>query len=165
MPAMTVMISAAMLISRPGTPLACSTQTSPTTSAAADGLGRRQPEGHHVHQAVVFGAEIAFRVGQARDAPVERIQNGGNENGELCIFEIAVHRLHDGVETGEKAGRGEQAGKDVNTPAPLLFPGGGCFVKMIHYFSCAGGAKRAITSAAPFTLSPSETSNCAFRGR
>ena len=59
-------------------------------------------KGHHVGQAVVFGAEIALGARHARHPAVRRIKDDRGQYGERGGSETAAHAGNCGVETGEQ---------------------------------------------------------------
>ena len=76
--------------------------------------GRRQAEGHHVREAVVFLAEGAFGAGRARRAAVERVEDRGDEDRDAGRGEVLVDGGDDAVEAGEQAAGGQQVGQQVD---------------------------------------------------
>jgi hypothetical protein len=55
---------------------------------------RRDTESHHVGEAVVLLAERALRAGPARDAPVEAVEQHGDEHRATGDREIAIDGGH-----------------------------------------------------------------------
>ncbi len=82
--------------------------------------GRGEAEGDHVRQAVVLLAESALRVGQARDAPVQRIEDHGNEYRHARGREMLIDRGNDGVKPREEAAGGQQVRQEIDPLAPRL---------------------------------------------
>jgi len=66
---------------------------------------RRQPEGDHVREAVVLGAEIGLRACQARDAPVEAVEDRGDEQRHGGGVVPPAHGGDDSVEAREEGAR------------------------------------------------------------
>ena len=85
---------------------------------------RRGAERDHVGKRVVLLAEGALRVGHARHAAVEAVEQHRDEDGDRCGGELVVHRHHDGVEAGEQVAGGEGVGKQVDAARPARAPAG-----------------------------------------
>src|ERR1700730_6529801 len=79
--------------------------------------GRREPEGHHVGETVVFLAEEALGARQARNAPVERVEDHGRKHRHARLIKVLVDGCHDRVEAREQAGRGEEIRQQVDALA------------------------------------------------
>ena len=76
--------------------------------------GRRDAEGHHVGEAVVFLAEGAFGVGPARHATVQTVEHHGHEYRHAGVIESPVNGGDDRVEAGEQCPGGEQVRQPVH---------------------------------------------------
>ena len=81
---------------------------------------RRRAEAHHVGQRVVLRAERALGARQPRHAPVEGVEDHGDEDRDGGVVEALVHRHHDGVEAGEQRRGREQVGQQVDPAAADL---------------------------------------------
>ena len=66
---------------------------------------RRDAEGHHVREAVVFLAERTLGARPARHAAVEAVEQHGDEDRAAGQREVAVDGGDDGIEAGEQAAR------------------------------------------------------------
>ena len=60
--------------------------------------GRRESEGHHVGEAVVLLAEGALGARQARDAPVQGIEQHGDKHRDAGVLEVLVDGGDHGIE-------------------------------------------------------------------
>src|SRR5690606_26266202 len=84
---------------------------------------RREAEADQVRQRVVLHAEFALRAGQARDAPVQPVQDGGHEHGDGRLGVAPADTRHDRVIAGEhRAGR-EQVRQQVDSARRLARSG------------------------------------------
>src|SRR5205807_933567 len=74
--------------------------------------GRRDPEAHHVHQAVELRPEAGAGLGEPGDPAVQRVENAGEEDVPPRSVELAARRQHDGPDAEEQVEEREQAGHD-----------------------------------------------------
>ena len=96
---------------------------------------RRDAEGHHVGEAVVFLAERTFGAGPARDAAIEAVEQHGDEDGAAGHREVAVDGGDQRVETRKQAPRGEQIGQQVDAASGVF---AGVFAGVWGSFVTAG---------------------------
>jgi len=73
-----------------------------------------ETEGHHVGKAVVLLAEGALGVRQARDAPIEGVEDHRREHRHAGVIEVLVDRSHHRVKAREQAAGGEQVRQQVD---------------------------------------------------
>ena len=104
---------------------------------SGEGQGGGHAERHRVGQAVVLRPELALGVREARDPPVEHVQDDGPADEGRGFGEAAVQRLHDRPEPEEEVPRREEARQDrapppevtstlqVRSSAPGVSAGGG----------------------------------------
>src|SRR6185436_3038849 len=81
---------------------------------------RRDAEGDHVAQAVVLLAEIALRVGPARDAPVQAVEQHGDEDRDAGAREVAVDGRDDRVKAAEERAGGEHVREPIHAAGGIL---------------------------------------------
>src|SRR5262249_33061945 len=133
----------------------------------------RGAERDHVGDAVELRAELALRVGPARDAPVHAVEDQGDEDRDRADFEALVHRLHDGEEAAEQHAGGEEVRQQVDAaPAQAAEPGVRRHVVvprvrrvLLYRVFELGVFSHASTLVAAYTFSPIAALACASRGR
>ena len=88
--------------------------------------GGGDAEGDHVREAVELDAEVALRLGHARDPAVERVEEVPEEDGDGRPIEVVPGVLaggeHDRIDAAENAAHREQAGQDDHQPAQIGAP-------------------------------------------
>ena len=55
---------------------------------------------------------------QARNTTIQSIEEHGNENCHGGLFEVPIHRLDDGIETGKQRRRRQQIRQEINASSP-----------------------------------------------
>src|SRR6185312_8320132 len=62
-------------------------------------------------------AELALRAREARHAPVQPVEDHGDEDRDTGALEVAVDRRNDGIEAGKQRSRREQVREQVDAAA------------------------------------------------